>query len=37
MRGKNISAHKGFWLIELYTNDEGGIDKISPSFYPSYD
>lgn len=37
MRGKNISAHKGFWLIDMYTNNKGGIDKITPTFYPAYD
>ena len=37
MRGKNIPANKGFWLIDMYSNDKGGIDKITPTFYPSYD
>ena len=36
MRGKGISAHKGFWIVELYSN-KNGITKITPSFYPSYD
>lgn len=36
MKGKNISAHKGFWIVDMYTKDNGQIDSISPIFYPSY-
>ena len=37
MRGKNIPAHKGFWVIDLQTRRGGQIDSIRPIFYPSYD
>jgi len=35
MRGKNIPAHKGFWIIEAYSN-KGNIDKLIPQLYPAY-
>lgn len=37
MKGKNISAHLGFWIIDLYTKDNGQIDSITPKFYPLYE
>jgi len=36
MKGKGLAAHKGFWLVELQTKDNGQIDSIIPKFYPSY-
>ena len=36
MRGKQLAAHKGFWIIDLYTRAGGQVDKITPSWYPSY-
>jgi hypothetical protein len=33
MRGKGIPAHKGFWVIDLYSNKNGSIAKIIPEFY----
>lgn len=36
MRGKQIPAHKGFWIVDLYTRAGGQVDKITPTFYPSY-
>jgi predicted phosphodiesterase len=37
MRGKQISAHKGFFIVDLYGGKNGQVDKISPTFYPAYD
>jgi predicted phosphodiesterase len=37
MRGKNIPAHKGFWIIDIYSKTNGGIDKLIPQLYPAYD
>jgi predicted phosphodiesterase len=34
MRGKGIPAHKGFWVIDIFSKDNGKIDKISPTYYP---
>jgi len=34
MRGKGLAAHKGFWVMDLYSNKSGKIDKIIPQFYP---
>lgn len=35
MRGKHLSAHKGFWIIDAEVS-KGGISKIKPTFYPAY-
>ncbi|TRZ49329.1 MAG: hypothetical protein D4S01_08880 [Dehalococcoidia bacterium] len=35
MRGKNIPAHVGFWIIDA-SFDRKGISDISPKFYPGY-
>ncbi len=35
MRGKGIPAHKGFWIVDLYSKKNGKVDKIIPQFYPS--
>lgn len=36
MRGKQIPAHKGFFIVDVYTRAGGQVDKITPSYYPSY-
>jgi len=36
MKGKGLAAHKGFWLIDMYTKDNGQIDYIIPRLYPAY-
>lgn len=35
MRGKGIPAHKGFWVVDLYSKKSGKVDKIVPQYYPS--
>ena len=35
MRGKGIPAHKGFWVIDLYSKKNGKIDKVVPQYYPA--
>lgn len=35
MRGKHLSAHKGFWIISAEVT-RAGISKLVPEFYPSY-
>lgn len=35
MRGKRISAHTGFWIIDLWVNEQG-ISKAGSTFYPFY-
>jgi hypothetical protein len=37
MRGKPTPAHKGFWLVDIHSNNNAGIDCIVPRFYPAYD
>lgn len=37
MRGKQIPAHKGFWVVEVGGKKGGQIDYITPTFYPAYD
>lgn len=37
MKGLSLSAHKGFYIIDLWTNNRGEVSKICPTFYPSYD
>ena len=34
MRGKGIPAHKGFWVVDLYSKKNGKVDKVVPQFYP---
>lgn len=33
MRGKGIPAHKGFWLLDIYSNKNGSVAKVIPEFY----
>lgn len=35
MRGKHLSAHKGFWIVDLDVG-KNGISKITPEFHPAY-
>lgn len=35
MRGKRLSAHVGFWIIDLWVNDKG-ISKAQGCFHPFY-
>jgi DNA polymerase II small subunit/DNA polymerase delta subunit B len=35
MRGKHLSAHKGYYVIDLEVG-KNGVSKISPTFFPSY-
>jgi len=35
MRGKRIAAHVGFWIIDLWVNDNG-VSKSGGTFYPFY-
>ena len=35
MRGKGIPAHKGFWVIDIFSNKKGKVDKIIPQYYPA--
>jgi hypothetical protein len=37
MRGKNIPAHKAFWILDIYSNKNGGVDKIKTQLYTAYD
>lgn len=36
MKGKGIPAHKGFWIVDVNTNDKGEVGKFSPTLYPAY-
>lgn len=36
MRGKGIPAHKGFWVLDVYTREGGQIDKLVSQLYPAY-
>lgn len=35
MRGKRIAAHTGFWIVDLWVNNEG-VSKSQGCFYPFY-
>ena len=35
MRNKHLSAHKGFWVVDMEVSKDG-VSKISPTFYPAY-
>lgn len=35
MRGKNIPAHKGFWIVDIEMG-KGGIGSFKPAFYAGY-
>lgn len=33
MRGKGIAAHMGFWIVDMYANKKGVVEKITPTWY----
>lgn len=35
MRGKKLAAHVGFWIVEVWQNDDG-IERIRPEWIPFY-
>jgi predicted phosphodiesterase len=37
MQGRQIPAHKGFWIIDVYGKRGGQVDTIQPKFYPAYE
>lgn len=36
MRGRGISAHMGFWIVEIRVEDDGTINRIRGEFIPFY-
>lgn len=36
MRGKQISAHVGAWIIEVHVSDDGSITRVKPEWIPFY-
>lgn len=36
MRTKRLSAHVGFWIIEVLLADNGEVQKFAPTWYPFY-
>lgn len=36
MRGKKLAAHVGFWIVEVWPNGNGGVDRISPQWIPFF-
>lgn len=37
MRGKKIPAHMGFLIIEVWVDDDGGVERLRSEFFPHYD
>ena len=35
MRGKRLSSHTGFWIVDIYVNDNG-VSKTTGTWYPFY-
>lgn len=35
MRGKKLAAHTGYWILEVWTN-ENGLERIKPEWNPFY-
>lgn len=35
MRGKKLAAHRGYWIVEIWTNEEGLV-RIRPEWCPFY-
>lgn len=35
MRGKNLAAHKGFWIVDAEVTKDG-ISSLAPKYYPAY-
>jgi len=36
MKGNHLSAHKGFWLLDIESNTKGDVTAFGSTFYPSY-
>jgi predicted phosphodiesterase len=36
MRTKRLSAHVGFWIVEVLLADNGEVQKFAPTWYPFY-
>ena len=36
MRGKRLSSHTGFWIVDIYVNDKG-VSKTTGTWYPFYE
>ncbi len=36
MKGKQIPAHKSFWIIDVNSKSDGHIDRVVNRFYPAY-
>jgi hypothetical protein len=36
MKGKQISAHMGVWIIEVHVDEEGTVTRIKQEFIPFY-
>lgn len=37
MRGKNLAAHVGFWIVEFRLDPEGGIGRLKAEFFAHYE
>jgi predicted phosphodiesterase len=37
MQGRQIPAHKGFWIVDINSKNGGQVDNITPRFYPTYE
>ena len=38
MRGRQIPAHTGFWIVDIFGKAKGGqVDYVVPRFYPAYE
>jgi predicted phosphodiesterase len=36
MRGKRLSAHVGYWILEVDVNKDGSITRLKQEFFPQY-
>lgn len=36
MRGKKLAAHVGFWIVEVYPAEDGGIERIVSQWIPFF-
>lgn len=36
MRGKKLAAHCGFWIIEVWPSDNGGVERIKSEWVPLF-
>lgn len=37
MRGKNIGAHVGYWIVDVFVNPDGVMQRVRPEFVPFFD